>query len=163
MERKAAGLREKLSPGKPVLGYTDVETVKLDLDDLSFNDVRYWALRTMNWFRLKGFLVLKSSRKHYHIIFDRTVDWTENMAVVAWVCRESKHQGLWKWFLLQCIKKESTLRVSPKSKKPSPRIIHRYGEQDAEIRNYLRQRREIRQLSKLMEQQSEGELGVMLR
>jgi hypothetical protein len=56
------------------------------------------------------------------------------MGIVAWVCRESKHQGLWRWFLLQCIKKESTLRVSPKRKKPSPRIVYRFGKRDEEIR-----------------------------
>jgi hypothetical protein len=162
MDMRDTGLKGKWSPGKPILGHTDSATVMFDFDDVPFKTVKYWAFRTMKRFRLRGFLVLRSSRKHYHIIFDRTVDWTENMAIVAWVCRESKHQGLLKWFLLQCIKKEATLRMSPKGKKPSPRIIYRYGSQDLEIKNYLRQRRKIRQISKLIERQSEGELGAML-
>ena len=32
---------------------------------------------------------------------------------------------------MQCIKESSTLRVSPKKEKPSPRIVYRYGKEPA--------------------------------
>jgi len=61
----------------------------LDFDYMPFKSVRYWALRTLKWFKLGGFLILKSSRECYHVVFDRTVSWTENMRIVAWLCLQS--------------------------------------------------------------------------
>jgi hypothetical protein len=49
-----------------------------------------------------------------------------------------------KWFLMQCIKEGSTLRVSPKRDKPSPRIVFRHGKQDKEIKNFLAYRKLIK-------------------
>jgi hypothetical protein len=47
-------------------------------------------------------------------------------------------------FILQCIKQGSTLRVSPKKEKPTPRIVYRYGTQKQEIRNFLQYRKIVR-------------------
>jgi hypothetical protein len=146
MAKKAIGLTEKLNPELPILGYTDKSTVKLDFDDASFKSVKYWALRTMNWFRLRGFIILKSSKNHYHVVFDRSVTWKRNMHIMAWVCVESKNTGLIKWFLMQCIKESSTLRVSKKKEKLSPRIVFRYSKQDNEIKRFLKYRKFIKKI-----------------
>lgn len=130
-----------------IFGYTDTETVKLDLDDMPFKQVRYWALRTMEWFKLEGFLILKSSIDCYHVLFNREVSWEENVEIMAWVCLLTKHQKLTGWFILQCIKKGSTLRVSPKRDKPSPRIVFHHGKQNKEIKNFLVYRRLIKKIS----------------
>jgi len=50
------------------------------------------------------------------------------------------NEALQKWLLMQCIKKSSTLRISPKKGKPSPRLVDRYGKQNGEIRNFLQYR-----------------------
>jgi len=128
------------------LGYTDTETVKLDFDDAPFKTVKHLALRTMKWHKLEGLIILKSSERHYHVVFDRIVCWAENMRVVAWACLPSKNEGLLRWFLLQCIKGSSTLRVTHKGGKPSPRVVFREGKQDAEIRNFLLWRRRIKRI-----------------
>jgi hypothetical protein len=137
-------LTEQLNPEPPMLGYTDKSTVKLDFDDVSFKFVKYWALRTMKWFRLRGFVILKSSNNHYHVLFNRSVTWKKNVHVMAWVCLESKNKGLTRWFLMQCIKESSTLRVSPKKAKASPRIVFRFGNQDNEITNFLKYRKLVK-------------------
>lgn len=144
MEQKGIGLSKTSSPSVPLLGYTDTVTVKLDLDNLPFQTVKHWAIWVIEQFDLEGALILKTSRNHYHAIFNRTVSWTENVRIMAFTCLASKIQSLNKWFLLQCIKRESTLRVSPKHSKPSPRIVYRQGNQNVEIRNYLRGRRYIK-------------------
>jgi hypothetical protein len=141
------GLTEKLK-AKPILGISDVETVMLDFDDTDFEKVKYWALRTMKWFRLGGFLVLKSSEKHYHVVFNREVSWSENMRIVAWVALQSRNQGLLKWFLMQCIKESSTLRISTKRQKPSPRIVFRYSKEDHQIKHFLKDRDLIRNFAR---------------
>lgn len=129
-----------------VLGFTDTETVLLDLDDVSFRTARYWARRANRWFKLEGFLILKSSENHYHVVFNRRVSWSENMRIVAWVSLLSHNRGLVKWFIMQCIKQGSTLRVSPKFEKHSPRIVYREGIQDGRIREFLVERKLIKKI-----------------
>ena len=135
------------SKAKPILGFSDTETIKLDLDEVSFRTVRYWALRTLRWFKLQGFIILKSSKNRYHVMFNRIVSWTENMRIVAWVALLSHNKGLAKWFLMQCIKGCSTLRVSSKREKASPRIVYRHGKQDDNIKSFLKTRRIIKNIS----------------
>ena len=123
-----------------ILGFTDDETVMLDFDDTPFRKVKYWAQVALKHFDLCGFLILKSSKNHYHVIFNRKVDWAENMSIVAWVSLQSNNQNMLRYLRMQCIKKASTLRVGPKGEKPSPRIVYREGNEDAQIKEYLETR-----------------------
>lgn len=136
---------------KFILGYTDNETVMLDFDNTPFRDVKYWALRAMKWFKLTGFIILKSSENNYHVVFNRKVSWSENMKIVAWLSLLSHNPMLEKWFLMQCIKEGSTLRVSSKRDKPSPRIIYRYGKENEQIREFIVERRHIKRIMKKLE------------
>ena len=125
----------------------------LDLDEMGYNDVLYWSRRAMKRFKLGGFLVLESSPGCYHVVFDRKVDWSENMRTVAWVALLSKRGNLRRWFLMQCIKQKPTLRVSKKHElggklKLSPRIVHREGTQNNEIAEYFLFRELIFNISK---------------
>ena len=106
---------------KPCIGYTDCETVKLDLDDMSYSRTKEVVTMTMILFNLGGYLILKSSRNCYHAIFDRNVWWGENVAIMAKVTLMLlvKNPKVLKWFLMQCIKGSSTLRVTPKNEKPA--------------------------------------------
>lgn len=79
---------------KSILGFTDDETVMLEFDNMPFKQVKYWAFRAMRWFKLKCFIILKSSEKCYHVVFDRKV---------SWVFPLSKHKKLTGWFIMQCI------------------------------------------------------------
>ena len=54
-------------------------------------------------------------------------------------------------FHMQCIKEESTLRVSPKGAKPPPRIVFRYGRQEKEIKTFLLYRKIIKDIMGKME------------
>jgi hypothetical protein len=140
-------LRKK-SSRKPILGYTDRATVKLDFDGEQFRKVKYWAERALKHFRLRGYVILKSSRDHYHAIFNKTVSWEENGKIMAWVALLSRNGGLRKWKLMQDIKGASTLRISSKGDKTSPRIVFREGRQDQEIATFKRWRRLIKKADK---------------
>lgn len=135
-----------LSNHKCVLGFTDIETVMLDFDKTPFKDVKYWAMRTMKWFKLEGFIILRSSKNNYHVVFNRKVSWSENMKIVAWISLLSHNPMLEKWFVMQCIKEGSTLRISPKMNKPAPRIVYRYGKQEKQIREFLVSRKLIKDI-----------------
>jgi hypothetical protein len=92
----------------------------------------------MEHFELEGFIILKSSEESYHVIYDRPVSWAENMKILAWVSLLSHNEALTKYLQMQCIKKSSALRISPKLEKPSPKIVYKFGEQDKAIRNFLK-------------------------
>jgi hypothetical protein len=49
---------------------------------------------------------------------------------------------------MQGIKESSTLRVGLKFRKPSPRIVFRYGKQDRQIREFLEMRKTINLISR---------------
>lgn len=68
------------------------------------------------------------------------------MSIVAWTSLYSDSESMRKWFLMQCIKNGSTLRVSPKGRKPSPRIVYRKGEQDCQIAEYLEWRNVVKNI-----------------
>jgi len=108
------------------------------------------TLSSMKWFRLRGFVILKSSMDCYHAVFDRDVSWSQNVRVMAWVALLSHNKGLAKWFLTQCIKGCSTLRVSSKRDKSPPRIVYRYGKQDQNVKDFVKDRRIIRKMSEKM-------------
>ena len=124
------------------------DTVMLDLDNVSFKTARYWARWSMKFFDLWGFIILKSSKDHYHAVFDRTVTWSENMSIVSSAVINSRNLGLQRWFNQQCRKIGSTLRVGPKGDKPSPRIVYREGREDDRIKNFLKFRRQIKNIMK---------------
>lgn len=159
MVRKVCGSRSPQSNlyRVPIKGITDKETVKLDFDDTPFKTVCYWALRTMKWFKLRGFVILKSSKKSYHVLFDRKVTWRKNVHVMNWVALESQNEKLKTYALMQGIKEDSTLRISPKGDKPSPRIVFRYGSQDNQIREFLEFRRFIKNIVKRLQNEKERE------
>ncbi len=138
---------QKSTPSLPVLGYSDTSTVKLDFDDVSFRIVKYWSFRATKWFKLGRFMILKSSKNHYHVIFDRPVSWKKNIHVMAWVALESRNAKLTDYLIMQCIKEASTLRVSNKGEKPSPRVVFSYRVPEAEILRFLQLRRLIKQTS----------------
>ena len=140
---QANGLIKKSSP-KPIIGYTDTGTVKLDLDNMRFKNVQYWAFKTLKQFRLRGFVILRSSANSYHVVFDRPVSWSRNVAIVAWVCLMTKHRRLTEWLVMQLIKHASTIRISAKKDKPAPRIVYRYGTQNEQLKAFLRYRRLVR-------------------
>lgn len=94
-----------------VWGDWDKETVRLDFDDTSLGEVKLWAYRALKWFRLDGFVILRSSMKEYVVknkgkvfyrylkgsylvIFDKPVKWETNVKVMNWVALESGNVNL---------------------------------------------------------------------
>lgn len=139
------------------LRYTDIETVMLDFDNTSLKTVRYWAFRAMRWFKLEGFLILRSSENNYHVVFNRRVSWSENVKIMAWISLLSNNPMLQKWHLMQCIKEGSTLRISSKGDKPSPRIVFRYGKEDKQIGKFLHHRKLVKKIVCKLNKRKEGE------
>jgi hypothetical protein len=143
---------------KGIEGISDTSTVKLDFDNMQFKTAQHYAFKILRLFRsrktdkwtpehkinLEGFLIRKSSPKHYHIIYNKTVSWLENLEVVAWACLLTHKIELMQWFVMQTMKCNSTLRIGRQGDKSAPRTVYTYGKQDCEIRNFLKIRRKFR-------------------
>ena len=129
-----------------VLGYTDVETVKLDLDNMRLEEVRKWANQTLNEFDLWGYLIRRSSENSYHVIFDRPVSWSENLSIVSNVYLWVGSRDLNRWLVMQCRKQTSTIRCTPKGNKPTPTNIELKGRRDNKITNFLEEEKMIKNI-----------------
>ena len=150
---KLYGLRAKINFRSllKALAYRNGKQTVSDEEFREFLELAgFWALKAMKQFRLGGFIVLNSSKRCYHVVFNRSVSWSENLHVVAWVSLLSKNRGILRWLPMQCIKESSTLRVSSKGGKPSPRIVFRFGKQDDQVRRFLESRKKIKKLVRLL-------------
>jgi hypothetical protein len=56
------------------------------------------------------------------------------------------------FFILQCIKRGSTLRVSPKKEKPIPRVVFRSGSQNYQIADFLAHRTVVKGIMDKMQE-----------
>ncbi|MEM3586340.1 MAG: hypothetical protein QXO71_03365 [Candidatus Jordarchaeaceae archaeon] len=67
-----------------IVGISCKQMVMVDLDDMSFKRVKRLALKAVKYFKLDGFVVLKLSCNHYHVVFDKPVwCWSKILEVVA--------------------------------------------------------------------------------
>jgi len=111
--------------------------------------VNYWARRTCRKYKLQGFRILKSSEGNYHVVFNRSVSWKENVEIMSWASitiegKQLKKCPLTKYVLMCGIQTVSCLRISKKNKKPRPRTVFKFGKQNNEIKNYLQFKRNLR-------------------
>lgn len=139
-----------------VIGNWDTKTVMLDFDNTSIGEVKLWCFRLLSWFNLDGFIILQSSKRtlkardkktgkvifshrigSYLAVFNRKVTWKENVSIMNWMALESGNVGLQNYVRMQCIKGSSTLRLSHKGKKPSPKVVFQFGNQDKRIAEFL--------------------------
>ena len=107
-------------------------------------------MKALDFHKLEGYIILKSSENSYHVVFDRPVKWSENMRIVAWISLVSKNAKLKTYLIMQCIKQSSTLRISRKGKKPAPRIVKRFGKQNMQITKFVSFRKQIKEIKKKM-------------
>ena len=132
------------------IGDWDENTVRLDYDHESLNEVKFYAFKTISWFELGGFLILRSSQRtmrvrdkitkkilfshkvsNYHVVFDKYVSWSLNVKIMNWAALQSKNEALKDYVRMQCIKETSTLRLT------DTKIVFRYGNQNHMIKKFL--------------------------
>ena len=155
-----------------IWGDWDKETVRLDFDCMPLGEVKLWAYRVCFWFKLEGFIILRSSIKEYIVkkkgkvvyrylkgsylvIFDRPVRWATNVKIMNWVALESGNENLRRYVRMQCIKQTSTVRISVKKgkrDKPVPILVFRFGRQDRQVKTFLETRKFILQSLKCLQQ-----------
>jgi hypothetical protein len=74
-----------MSRAHGIVAIGDTSKVKLNLDNYTFQKARAIALHVCKWWKLEGFVIIKSSAKGYHAVFNRPVTWKLNQKVMGWV------------------------------------------------------------------------------
>ena len=85
----------------------------------------------MKVYKLEGYLIIKSSKDNYHIVFNKYLTWKKITKILfnQYICI--------RWAIWQMRKGELTLRVSRKNGKNKPKIIITTGKTDKLINDYL--------------------------
>lgn len=113
------------------IGFETDRGVILDLDNMTFKKAKWLAERLLKKYRLEGFLLVRSSEKSYHVIFNRYLRWKKITEILF-----SIYECI-RWAVFQMKEGFLTLRVSTKNGKNKPKILLRVGKQDKLIKEYL--------------------------
>ena len=113
------------------IGFVTEKGLMLDLDNINQKKARKIAQITCKKHKLEGYLLVKSSKNHYHIIFNKTnISWRKTLQIIF-----SLHKCVF-WGIQQARKGWLTLRISSKKGK-TPKIIEAKGNTDKLINLYL--------------------------
>jgi hypothetical protein len=121
----------------------------LDLDNTTLKESSAIAEKYTNRFRLKGYLILRSSDNNYHVVFNRYLTWKKTLEYlfkIVWRYHYHEHgikPSLTYWAILQACKGSETLRISTKNKKRTPKIVRKHGKIDKLCKDYTEYMREL--------------------
>lgn len=128
-----------------IVGYTSDRTAMLDLDGVTRNEAIELADELLLRFKLRGYVILKSSCDGWHVVFDRRLSWKNVLRVIfaAPPCRR-RWNGHLSWAELQAIKGFATLRICRKGHKDSPRVFHGRGFGTNQVAEYFLCRKKLK-------------------
>lgn len=61
-----------------VVGFMTGKGLILDLDNMTFKKAKWMADNLLKNYKLEGFLLVRSSEKSYHLIFNKYLSWKTN-------------------------------------------------------------------------------------
>ena len=94
-------------------------------------------------YRLQGYLLVRSSLRSYHVVFNRYLSWKKITEILfsRYECSRYAVQQMQNGHL--------TLRISPKNGKNKPEILLTFGKTDKLIRDYLEVFEKFRKVTNL--------------
>lgn len=114
-----------------VIGFMTDKGLILDLDNMKLRKAKWLAGRLLRQYKLEGFLLVKSSDKNYHVIFNRYLAWKSITRILF-----KQYEAL-RWAVFQMQSGYLTLRISRKNGENKPKILLKVGKQDKLIKEYL--------------------------
>ena len=113
------------------IAFTTKRGVILDLDNMKFKKALLIADSLKEKHKLEGFLLIRSSAKNYHVMFNRYLRWRTITKILF-----SQYECI-RYAVLQMKEGMLALRVSRKNGKDRPIIIKTVGKKDKLISKYL--------------------------
>jgi len=113
------------------IGFNTDRGLLLDLDNMKFRKALWIAETLLKRHKLEGFLLIKSSSKNYHVVFNRYLSWRTITKVLF-----SLYECV-RWAVFQMKEGQLTLRISKKNGRDKPKILRQVGKTDNLIKDYL--------------------------
>ena len=114
-----------------VVGFMTNKGVILDLDNMKFKKAKWLAQSLCKRYELEGYLLIKSSEKNYHVVFNRYLKWRTITKIVF-----NQYEAL-RWAVFQMQSGYLTLRISRKNGRNKPKILLKVGKADKLVKDYL--------------------------
>jgi len=113
------------------IGFDTDRGLMLDLDNMKFKKALWIARTLLRRYKLEGFLLIRSSHKNYHVIFNRYLSWKTITKILF-----SQYEAI-RWAVFQMKQGKLTLRISKKNGRDKPKVLLKVGKTDKLIREYL--------------------------
>jgi hypothetical protein len=113
------------------IGFVTTRGVLLDLDNMTFSKAKWIAKTVLDNYKLQGYLLVRSSERSYHVVFNRYLSWKKITKVLFCM-----HECV-RYAVQQMRNGHLTLRISPKNGKNKPKILIEKGKTDKLIKEYL--------------------------
>ncbi len=113
------------------IGFNTDRGLMLDLDNMKFRKALRIAETLLQRYKLEGFLLIRSRRKNYHVVFNRYLSWRTITKILFRL-----HECL-RWAVFQMKEGQLTLRISKKNGKDKPKILLNVGKADKLIEDYI--------------------------
>jgi len=121
---------EWVTSGYCIAFHTDKGLI-LDLDNMKFSKASWIANNLLKKHKLEGYLLIRSSHKNYHVVFNRYLSWKSITKILF-----SQYECI-RYGVFQMQSGKLALRVSSKNGKDRPRILLTVGKTDKLIKDYL--------------------------
>ena len=113
------------------VAFVTVKGVLLDLDNMTYRKAKCIAEKLLKRFRLEGYLLIRSSHRSYHAVFNKYLSWKKITEVLF-----SMHECI-RYAVQQMQNGHLALRISPKNGKNKPKILIKTGKTNKLIKDYL--------------------------
>jgi len=114
-----------------VVGFMTDRGLIMDLDNMTYRKVRWLARTLCREHKLEGYIIVRSSERSYHLIFNRFLTWKTITTILG------KMWEAQRWFVFQLREGYLTLRVSTKNGKNKPKIVFKTGKTNKLIADYM--------------------------
>lgn len=113
------------------IGFMTNRGIILDLDNMKYRKARWLTEKLLKQYKLEGYLLIQSSPKNYHVVFNKYLSWRTITKIIF-----SQYESL-RWAVYQMRSGYLTIRISKKNDKNKPKIILKIGKTDKLIKEYL--------------------------
>jgi hypothetical protein len=113
------------------IGFNTDRGLVLDLDNMKYRKALRITEDLCKSYRLQGYLLIKSSPKSYHAVFNRYLSWRKITKILF-----SRYETV-RYAVFQMMSGHLTVRISKKNGKDKPKIVRQMGKSDKLVRDYL--------------------------
>jgi len=113
------------------IGFCTDRGVIIDLDNMKYRKALWIADTLLERYKLEGYLLIRSSHKNYHVVFNRYLSWKTITRILF-----SQYECI-RYAVFQMKEGKLTLRVSSKNGKDKPKVILERGKTDKLCTEYL--------------------------